>query len=103
MKHGTRRTLMVTISLSFFSVANATTIMTSNCPDKFVGKVIRIRDSKAPSLSNSLKRLDISFEELQTKTSKTITILKYGPTRFNKGETYNVATNQGLICSIQKL
>ena len=76
------------------------------CPDKFVGTVAKIEESIGPENANS--KINVSFQVEQTLKGSPgrapeISVLKFGPYRFIRGETFEIELRDNFICSVKKL
>lgn len=97
---GTLLTLSVTVkpALAMMNLA-------ARCKDNFNGRVISVNDSQTPL--SRLPKIDVEFEvesasEKDSQT-RTISIVKNGPHKFEVGEDYQVGLNQGFVCRIERL
>jgi hypothetical protein len=112
MKHYLRRVVWILGLFLFFalityrSTSQASLGLKAKCPDKFVGTVTKVIDSKAPF--TSFEKLDVLFK-VQEKILgdvgdvETIKILKHGPHLFSLGDKYEVALRNHFICSVRKI
>lgn len=102
-------TLMMILSMTqALAVTQDPELFTKECPEKFSGKVIDLSSLGAPLSSPMLEKIRVVFSVLQTErgTSRetySLDVLKFGPTQFEKGATYDLEMNQGFICSVLKV
>lgn len=78
--------------------------LTTSCPVKFIGKVIKIQENQAPS---SFQKLNITFKVEKIirgdlKDYTTIKVLRDGRHKFRIDQLFNIELRKNLICSIHK-
>jgi len=78
------------------------------CPQKFIGKVVDVVNRGAPLSSPMLEKVHIVFSVLKAERGEfqsqyEIDVLKFGPTRFEKDQVYDLELNQGYLCSVMKV
>lgn len=78
--------------------------LTSRCKENFIGRVHSVKNSQAPL--SSLPKVDVEFTTIQTEDgntekdsqSRTITVVRDGPHKYEVGQVYDVGLNQGYVC-----
>jgi len=78
------------------------------CPQKFIGKVVDVVNRGAPLSSPMLEKVHVVFSVLKSergefRSQQEVDVLKFGPTRFEKDQVYDLELNQGYLCSAMKV
>lgn len=86
----------------FSSCIFATAHFAFSCPDKFIGKVVKVDEISG----STLPKVEVSFQVLQSLKgdvfeSKKIQVVKDGPIEFKVGQSYTMETREGWLCNAE--
>ncbi len=106
MGHSVKKGLLL---LSIFFSSSRTLAITRipfHCPEKFLGKVKQVTDSKAPFSSFPRQKIEFIIqnpEDSTTNDTREIIVVKSHGHQFKKGQKFLVEMNNNLVCKIKKM